>query len=449
MTKNRRAKQDARRLAEDSGVSYIQALRESQLNEILHGIPTPLVELTGIVGGWQPGQLIAVGARPGGGKTTFALNSAAAALAAGKSVLYFSLELEAKELLGWRSSLIGSTPRGNLERSLLEIDGSSQQFLSSIRARALQRSMSPAGLDLIIIDDLQLVGLPQANGERYDQMLDLSLGLKGLALELKVPVMVLAQMNRSSSEDAVSSISRLRDGGTLAQDSDLIILLGRSRSDQDLLELTVAKNRSGSIGRVEAQLRDVSFTLGAILRRPNPILQEYGRGLLADNLDPKIFLQSWTVDGYGTTKTERAEAKADILRFEEMLGYGIRSGDLTISQKVVRSIAESWADGVPMVSTEELTAWELGENGDSWFIEGTIDQGLAQIAVQRWIAGTAPDTLQNYYDHGQFHFSAHRDWYWEPISEEHPEGESILRRVSKHGASGGKPLFSGVHVSYS
>lgn len=448
MTKNRKRKQDARRAATEAGVSYIQALRESQLNEILHGIPTPISELNRLVGGWQPGQLITVGSRPGVGKTTFAVNSTAVALGAGKSVLYFSLELGAKELLQWEGSLLGGIPKGNPRRSQLEIDGSPQQFLSSIRDRALKRSMAPGGLDLILIDYLQLIGLPRANGVRVDQVAALTLGLKRLALELNVPLIVLAQTNRNADSDAAPSLTDLRDSSSLAMDSDLVILLGRNSVDSQILELIVAKNRGGSTGTVRAPLREVRFALKNILGRPNPILEEYGQGMLSKWFTLQEFLEGWNLDGAGTTKAEKKEARADIRRFEELFRYGIRSGDTTVDQGVVRSIAESWAEGNPMVSTEHLTIWELGENGDTWFVEGTIDQALANMTAQRWIAETSPDTLQDYYDHGQFRCSAHRDWYWEPLFPEIPDAEAKLSRVEKSGNEENRPLMAGVLVQF-
>lgn len=448
MTKNRRRKQDARTAATETGVSYIQALRESQLNAVLHGIPTPISELNGLVGGWQPGQLITVGSRPGVGKTTFAVNSTAVALGAGKSVLYFSLELGAGELLQWEGSLLGDIPKGNPRRSQLEIDGSPEQFLSSIRDRALKRSMEPGGLDLILIDYLQLIGLPRANGVRVDQVAALTAGLKRLALELNIPVIVLAQTNRNADRDAVPGLTDLRDSSALAVDSDLVILLHRDEADPKILELIVVKNRGGSTGTVRAPLKDVRFALKNVLGRPNPILEEYGRAMLAKEFTLQEFLQGWTLDGAGTTKAEKTEAKADIRRFEDMLGYGIRSGDTTIDQKVAWSIAESWAEGNPMVSTGHLTIWELGENGDTWFVESTIDAALAHVAAQRWIAGTSPDTLQDYYDHGQFRFSAHRDWYWEPLFPEIPDAEAKLSRVEKSGNEENRPLMAGVLVQF-
>ena len=155
MTKNRKRKQDARRLAEDSGVSYIQALRESRLNGVLHGIPTPLPTLSGYLnGGWQPGQLITVGARPGVGKTIFVSNAVVTALRAKRSVLYFSLEMARSEVLRRINPLMEELIPAS-SRALITVEDGYNQTVDSIRSRVAE--VRP---DLVLIDGLQLITPP-------------------------------------------------------------------------------------------------------------------------------------------------------------------------------------------------------------------------------------------------------------------------------------------------
>lgn len=343
MTKNRRAKQDARRLAEDSGVSYIQALRESRLNAVLHGIPTPLPTLSGYLnGGWQPGQLITVGSKPKVGKSIFASNSVLTALNAKRSVLYFSMEMNAEEAFGRITRLLDGASPDSLKSSHLTIDADYNQTVEGIRNRANLAAASPEGLDLILIDNLQLLTPPNGFSSRLEATADISRRLRALAHELQVPVILFSQLNRGSSM-GLSSL----ESSSVAQDSDVVILLDREGRVGEL-SIMLEKNRMGEsqktiygyIDPKTQKLRDLAVERSA---RTNPILRQWAEDLLSGELTLALLLEGWTVDGPGATKAQKDEARAEMLGFEERFAESIRVDGMSSADEPIRSAIEAWA----------------------------------------------------------------------------------------------------------
>ena len=236
----------------------------------LQGIPSLLPSINHYTTGWLPGQLITVGARTGVGKSVFAVNSAVAAAQAGKSVQFFSLEMESDEL---QDRIISSTTgiplnrlkQGNLEdadRTILKevtpeiqamklkIETEARVTVDSIRAKALRQAQSEAGLDFIIIDYLQLITPVGRFSSRQEAVADISRNVKLLAKQLKVPIMVLVQVNREAKDDEnpVPKLHQIRESGAIAQDSDIVILLHRDESLDDTIPHTLVlleKNRNG------------------------------------------------------------------------------------------------------------------------------------------------------------------------------------------------------------
>jgi len=240
----------------------------------LQGIPSLLPSLNKYTSGWLPGQLITVGARTGVGKSVFAINCAVAAAKAAKSVLFFSLEMEELELKDRMISSITGVPMNNLkngtldanERRILQgakseinemkilIDTDPKVTVESIRARALRRAQSPMGLDMIIIDYLQLITPTGRFSSRQEAVSDLSRNMKLLAKQLQVPIMVLVQVNRegNNDEDPLPKLDRIRESGAIAQDSDTVILLHRDQTMDDTIPHTLvilAKNRNGEANK--------------------------------------------------------------------------------------------------------------------------------------------------------------------------------------------------------
>lgn len=238
----------------------------------LQGIPSLLPTIDKYTSGWLPGQLITVGARTGVGKTVFAVNCATAAAAAGKSVLFFSLEMGEQEIKDRMVSSITGIPMDHLKKGSLTddeyrilreataqidamkvtMDTDPKVTVDAIRARALRKAQSPEGLDMIILDYLQLITPVGRYSSRQEAVADMSRNMKLLAKQLQVPVMVLVQMNRAQKgdeEDDTPRLDNIRESGAIAQDSDIVILLHREHSLDDSIPHTLvllAKNRAGA-----------------------------------------------------------------------------------------------------------------------------------------------------------------------------------------------------------
>lgn len=241
----------------------------------LQGIPSMLPTINKVTTGWLPGQLITIGARTGIGKSVFAVNSAVAAAEANKSVLFFSLEMSASELQDRiissmsgvllnkikqgdineedRSALKETTERASKMKILIDVDPNIT--INAIRSKALKRAQSEEGLDLIIIDYLQLITSDKVHGSRQETVANLSRDVKLLAKTLGVPVMILVQMHREKDDDEqkIPQLHQIRESGAIAQDSDIVILLHRDKTVDgeipDTLSI-IAKHRNGKEGDI-------------------------------------------------------------------------------------------------------------------------------------------------------------------------------------------------------
>jgi len=247
----------------------------AQVSNGLQGIPSLLPSLNGYTTGWLPGQLITIGARTGIGKSIFAVNSATAAASAGKSVMFFSLEMSEVEITDRIiSSMTGISlskiKKGDLsdeDKEILKIktedfskmkilmDTEPKVTIDSIRAKALRQAQTPEGLDLVIVDYLQLITPVGRFSSRQEAVADMSRNMKLLAKQLQVPIMILVQLNRESKDDenAIPTLDQIRESGAIAQDSDIVILLHRDRSLDDSTPHTlviIAKNRGGEANKI-------------------------------------------------------------------------------------------------------------------------------------------------------------------------------------------------------
>jgi replicative DNA helicase len=251
--------------------------------EAITGVPTGFKDLDEITSGFQPGDLIIIGGRPGMGKTAFALNIAQhTAVNMRIPVAVFSLEMS-KEQLAMRmlcaESMVDSSrvrkgfigredwPKltnaaGRLADAPIFIDDSSAVTVLEIRAKARRLKKEKGGLSLIVVDYLQLMR-SRGNFERREQEIsDISRSLKGLAKELKVPVVALSQLNRSveSRHEKIPTLADLRESGAIEQDADLIIFLFREElysrtATKGVADIIVAKQRSGPTGTVKLTFR--------------------------------------------------------------------------------------------------------------------------------------------------------------------------------------------------
>lgn len=234
--------------------------------------------------GLRPGQMVVVGARPGVGKTSFALNLCVNAAAEGASVAFFSLEMSkieiAQRLLSAQAKIglmdiRSANIRDNQWPQILEatqdlskldimIDDTPGTTVTEIRAKA-RRMLHGKEKGLVIIDYLQLLSAPAGtnrNDNRATIVGDMSRGIKIMAKDLGVPVVALSQLNRvvEGRTGKRPQLSDLRESGSIEQDADIVILLDRSmtdeeaerndRPDKDVTEFIIAKNRSGPLAVV-------------------------------------------------------------------------------------------------------------------------------------------------------------------------------------------------------
>lgn len=245
----------------------------------LTGLPSGFKHLDKLTSGFQPGDMVVVAARPSMGKTAFALNLAQhAALRAGKSVAFFSLEMGAEQLM---MRMLASEARINLSdlkigkvdaniwprlidkaaqmsNANLYIDDTAAISPLEIRSK-VRRLKAQKGLDLIMIDYLQMMSLKQKVDNRQHEVSEISKMLKGIAKEFKVPVIALAQLNRAveGRADRRPMLSDLRESGSIEQDADIIMMLYREdyydRDNPDikgLSEVIVGKHRNGPVDTI-------------------------------------------------------------------------------------------------------------------------------------------------------------------------------------------------------
>ncbi|MBI2805591.1 MAG: replicative DNA helicase [Planctomycetes bacterium] len=241
------------------------------------GIPTGFLDLDNLTAGFQNNELIVLAARPSVGKTAFALNIARhVVVEEGLPVLFVSLEQArvelAERLLCCQARVDSHRLRrghlgaddidkihdagGILSESKLFIDDTPGQSMLRIAANA-RRLKKRHDLRLVIIDYLQLIDPDDRRESRQEQVAGISRRLKFLARELKVPVVALAQVNRSSEDrqDHRPRLSDLRESGAIEQDADTVMMLHRPDyhepgQQEGLVEVIVAKQRNGPTGDV-------------------------------------------------------------------------------------------------------------------------------------------------------------------------------------------------------
>jgi len=235
------------------------------------GIPTPWPSLNKLIGGLRRGQFVIVGARPSVGKTAFLSQIAAHAVGRGLHAAFFSFEMSASELL-LRAACAGAgldghkvrlgratqSEREALIRALhslaagLRIHDEPPATVSAVRT-ACRRAKAEGRLDLVCLDYLQLMEVPGRRENRVQEITEISRGLKLLAAELELPVLVAAQLNRlPETERRKPVLSDLRDSGSIEQDADVVIMLHRSLEPGkgSQAEVYVRKQRNGPIGGV-------------------------------------------------------------------------------------------------------------------------------------------------------------------------------------------------------
>ncbi len=252
----------------------------------LTGLATGFAKLDEITNGLQPGEMIVIAARPSMGKTALAMNIVEhVAVKDGKCVAVYSLEMAAEHLAlrllcsmarmdkkkiregflnkAQMNSLVQSTTK--ISKSKLFIDDTPSLDVMDFQANA-RRLDNENPLDLIVVDYLQLMRSPSRRGQdnRQVEVSEISGGIKALAKELKVPVIVLAQLNRNpdarpGATKGKPNLSDLRESGAIEQDADLVGLLWREayyldgdekKEAEGKADLIIAKHRNGEVGTI-------------------------------------------------------------------------------------------------------------------------------------------------------------------------------------------------------
>ena len=299
----------------------LERIQRSQLSTGLTGIPSGFPSLDAITMGWQEGNLIVIGARPGHGKTAIALNMArAAAIEHGIPTAFFTLEMTdielADRIIGTETGLSSRTRKGRdkmqaedwprLEAALaraakapLYIDETPgltiQEFMSKIKRMKAERDIRVA-----FVDYLQLMQTG-GSGQQYraQEIGEISRQLKETAKELRIPIIALAQLNRNiqvrqGGSNGRPVLSDLRDSGSIEQDADMVLFIHRPAllgldEQMEFAELVIAKNRSGETAVINMKFNGdlVKFSEAA------ESAYEYAEKVVAGNVPKSAQPSAW------------------------------------------------------------------------------------------------------------------------------------------------------------
>ncbi len=292
------------RVAVDRFIDHLDYIQKHQ-GEIL-GVPSGFVDLDRLLGGFQPSDLLIIAGRPGSGKTSFALSIIQfAALLKKKRVALFSLEMSAEQLVqrlvaararidsqALRIGKIGDEEwtelvraTGELSETNIFIDDSAALTPIEIRAKT-RRLQSEYGLDMVVIDYLQLMTVRGRVENRVQEISQISRQLKELARELRVPVLALSQLSRAveARQDHRPQLADLRESGSIEQDADVVMFIFREKTyyptlekwneahphkpyPGDTAEIIVAKHRHGPIKDIQLYFAEDQATFKDLTTR--------------------------------------------------------------------------------------------------------------------------------------------------------------------------------------
>lgn len=272
----------------------LERLHQGDAEGRLRGIPTGFEKLDEILSGLQRSDFIILGARPSVGKTSLALDIARNAALKGKTVGIFSLEMSSEQIIDrliaaqaqmplWRlrtgrindeiEFALIQQALDELSRAPLFVEDTPSPNILHIRSMARKLQIEH-GLDLLIIDYLQLIQPRTANDSMVQQVTEISRGLKSLARELKVPLLAVSQLSRAvdQREVKIPRLSDLRESGSLEQDADVVLFLYRkdrdrldvAEKDKDIVDLIVAKHRNGPLGSIKLKFDPEKVTFRSI-----------------------------------------------------------------------------------------------------------------------------------------------------------------------------------------
>ncbi|MEP0841719.1 MAG: replicative DNA helicase, partial [Phycisphaerae bacterium] len=296
---------------------------ESRDGHYITGVPSGFIELDDMMSGMQNGEMIVIAARPSMGKTAIGLNIAEHVTArAGKPAAFFSMEMSkqaiAQRLLCSRGRVDSHKLRrgmlsefeiqqlaaavGELENCPLYIDDTPGMSVLELRAKA-RRLRARYHIEAVFVDYLQLMRSPAHSENRQQEVAEISRGLKALARELHIPVIVMAQLNRNPEgrTDNRPRMSDLRESGSIEQDADVVLLLHREEyykgencpeELKNVAEVIIAKQRNGPVGTVklffnQALTRFDNLSMGGEPGYvPSAVYSNDGPGLAAEEPAP-------------------------------------------------------------------------------------------------------------------------------------------------------------------
>ncbi|MBI3600401.1 MAG: replicative DNA helicase [Nitrospinae bacterium] len=263
----------------DESFRTIEKLFERK--ELVTGVPTGFTDFDQKTAGLHPSDLIIVAGRPSMGKTAFCLNIAAGVgVIKNKTVAIFSLEMSREQLVirmlcsearinagKVRTGYLSKSDwpdlaraAGQLSEASIFIDDAPAQSVLDIRAKA-RRLQAEKGIDLIIVDYLQLMRGRGKAENRQQEISEISRSLKALAKELKVPIIAVSQLSRApeqrSGEGKKPQLSDLRESGAIEQDADLVVFVYREEyyketpENQGIADIIIGKQRNGPTGTVK------------------------------------------------------------------------------------------------------------------------------------------------------------------------------------------------------
>jgi len=259
----------------DEGVIRIEEQLKSHSG--ITGLATGYTKLDEMLSGLQPSDMIVLAARPSVGKTAFSLNIAAhVATQLDKGALIFSLEMSKEQLVQRLLCMVGLVDSNRLRSGFLArnefpkvqkaaeilknsnkiyIDDTPNINVLELRSKA-RKHAAQKPLDVIIIDYLQLMSSPSRRENRQVEISEISRSIKGIARELRVPVIALSQLSREAEKDdgGIPKLSHLRESGAIEQDADVVLMLSRPPVSEmeshhgNLIKVNIAKQRNGPTG---------------------------------------------------------------------------------------------------------------------------------------------------------------------------------------------------------
>jgi replicative DNA helicase len=274
-------------------------------SSVLTGTPSGLRDLDDILGGLQKQDLIVLAARPSVGKSGMALTIADYAARSGHTVVIFSLEMSHEQLVQRLTAMHSGESLHRVRHARLHdealvraigalgqvgdlplwIDETPAQSCAQIRGTALRFRAEHGPIGLVVVDYLQLMVAPSRDGNRVQEVSEISRALKALAKELDCPVLAISQLSRAveGRQSHVPLLSDLRESGAIEQDADIVLFIyreeiyDRETDKKGVAELYIAKHRNGPVGVVPLRFDAATTSFHDLsYRTPDPVLVRRG-----------------------------------------------------------------------------------------------------------------------------------------------------------------------------